>query len=300
MISAFIAHHKLPTTFSDTAQTHYIPVADHIFNMYFLKNVANANSVYFVGINGCQGSGKSTFTDFISKYLRTQYQLNVVAISLDDFYLSRVKRQKLAQNIHPLFATRGVPSTHDMEMLNTTLSSLAVKNTGFTIPRFDKASDEPLSKTQWLRIDEPIDIVLLEGWCWGVTSQTDEQLFAPINELELHQDSDQTWRNHVNDALKEVYEPLYSYMDYWLAIKAPSINCVYQWRAEQERKLQKINEHLVKNRVMSATEILKFTKYFQRLTEQSFHTICQSADIVFHLDSERNIEKIVSKDSIEL
>ena len=284
MISNFITQHKLPEKFRLTIQDYYKPLADSVFNRF-----KASNTPYFVGINGCQGSGKSTLTDFVATYLTTQYQLNVVVMSLDDFYLSSKKRNELAKDIHPLLATRGVPGTHDMVALSHLLTQLTDHKTGFYIPRFNKATDEPYPENQWTLIDKPVDIVLLEGWCWGVQPQTDEQLQAPINELELQHDTSGEWRNYVNQQLKKSYEPLYSKMNFWLALQAPSFDCVYQWRLEQEEKLKARNVDLCDSKIMSPAQILNFTQYFQRLSVQGCNTISHSADAVFHLDYNRQI-----------
>tara|TARA_R110001583_G_scaffold93386_1_gene236265 strand:- start:851 stop:1735 length:885 start_codon:yes stop_codon:yes gene_type:complete len=284
MISAFIEQHKLPAEFKHTVAQYYKPLADRIFNQY-----TKSNKAYFVGINGCQGSGKSTLTDFLASYLRAQYQLNVAVMSLDDFYLSSEKRKQLAQDIHPLLATRGVPGTHDMTALNHVLTQLIERKTGFSIPRFNKATDEPFLEDQWNMIEKPVDITLLEGWCWGVKSQTAEQLQAPINELELQHDTSGEWRNYVNQQLKSAYEPLYTTMDFWLALQAPSFDCVYKWRLEQEQKLKTKNIGLANSKIMSTAEILNFTQYFQRLSVQGCNTISNSADAIFHLDYDRKI-----------
>lgn len=284
MLSDFITRHKLPKEFRLTVKTHYKPLADRIVSLSNKKK-----GVYFVGINGCQGSGKSTLTDFIAEYLMKQYRLNIVVMSLDDFYFSSKKRNQLADDIHPLLATRGVPGTHDVTALHRVLTQLSAQNTGFTIPKFNKAIDEPFPQSQWSTIKRPVDIVLLEGWCWGITSQSDEQLQIPINELELQHDADGKWRNYVNQQLKTTFEPLYKKMDFWLALQAPSFDCVYQWRLEQEQKLQASNIDLSHSKIMSPAEILNFTQYFQRLTIQGNNTLANSADAVFHLDIARHI-----------
>lgn len=289
MLSDFIKQHKLPEQFRDTVAEHYKPLADRIVSQ-FKKN----NKAYFVGINGCQGSGKSTLTDFIAEYLTVEYQLNVVVMSLDDFYLSSEKRHQLARVIHPLLATRGVPGTHDINTLEHVLTQLTEQNLDFSIPKFNKATDEPFPENQWPLINQPVDIVLLEGWCWGVEPQTDEQLKTPINELELQHDKTGEWRNYVNQQLKVAYQPLYKKMDFWLALQAPSFDCVYQWRLEQEQKLQERNIGLANSKIMSPAEVLNFTQYFQRLSVQGCNTISHTADAIFYLDYTRQITEIPS------
>lgn len=293
MLSAFIKQHNLPEEFTLTVAQYYQPLADQLFTL-FAKN----NAPYFVGINGCQGSGKSTLTDFISTYLTTQYQLNVVVMSLDDFYFSSEKRQQLAQDIHPLLATRGVPGTHDVAELNHVLTMLKERKTAFSIPKFNKATDEPFPKTQWTTIEKPADIIIVEGWCWGVKPQTAEQLKAPINELESQQDKTGDWRNYVNQQLKNAYEPLYEKMDFWLALQAPSFDCVYKWRLEQEQKLKNRNMGLTNSKIMTPAQILNFTQYFQRLSVQGCKTFAQSADAIFYLDYGRHITDMHITESV--
>ena len=284
MLSAFIDEHKLPEEFKNTVEQYYKPLADRIFSKFKSKN-----QPYFVGINGCQGSGKSTLTDYIAEYLIDQYQLNVVVMSLDDFYYPSATRNKLAQDIHPLLATRGVPGTHDVKALANVINQLKEHKTGFSIPRFNKATDEPCPKSHWNAIEKPIDIILVEGWCWGVKTQTTEQLQKPINELELQHDKNGIWRNYVNQQLAELYEPLYEKMDFWLALQAPSFDCVYKWRLEQEQKLKDRTVNLSNSKVMTPEEILNFIQHFQRLSVQGCNTISHSADTIFYLNPDRSI-----------
>ena len=283
--------HRLPEEFEQTVEEYYQPLADSIF-----KQFKASDGAYFVGINGCQGSGKSTFTDYIAEYLATTYQLNIIVMSLDDFYLTRQERYKLADKIHPLLETRGVPGTHDITALKQVISQLSEQKTGFKIPRFNKATDEPFPEEEWQHVEKPVDIILLEGWCWGVGSQTDEQLKSPINELELQHDNEGIWRNYVNQQLKTSYEPLYKKMDYWLSLQAPSFDCVYKWRLEQEEKLKAINENLTDSKIMSQEEILNFTQYFQRLSVQACNTISKSADAIFYLENNRHIRQLSLKE----
>ncbi|MEI9906014.1 MAG: hypothetical protein WDN06_20500 [Asticcacaulis sp.] len=99
-----------------------------------------------VGICGAQGSGKSA----LATKLEGQFNGKGVAtcvLSLDDFYLARPARPA---GIHPLFATRGVPGTHDVPAMITVLDALT-RGEPALVPRFDKAADAPLPESQWRR-----------------------------------------------------------------------------------------------------------------------------------------------------
>jgi D-glycerate 3-kinase len=216
-------------------------------------------------------------------------------MSLDDFYYSSEERQVLASSVHPLLATRGVPGTHDIAELTQVLKQLKAGETGFTVRKFNKATDEPCPERDWQVIEQAADIVIVEGWCWGVSPQTEEQLKAPINELEVKHDTSGEWRNYVNQQLKDEYVALYKDMDFWLALQAPSFDCVYKWRLEQEEKLKASNVGLKNSKIMSSAEILNFTQYFQRLSVQACNTFKESADIICYLDSQRKITEVANK-----
>ena len=82
-LSHFIEKHSLSQEVKKTIKTWYAPIAEQI-----ALHQNRTKQPLVIGINGCQGSGKSTLTDFLNQYLRMYFGLNVVSISLDDYYLS--------------------------------------------------------------------------------------------------------------------------------------------------------------------------------------------------------------------
>lgn len=296
MLAEFMNSNRLPNRFKTVAEHVYIPLAERIYQQ--LSGRDSGAAPYFVGVNGCQGSGKSTFSAFIASYLSNTHGLTVVSMSLDDFYLSTNARQSLAVNIHPLLATRGVPGTHNVQCLGEVLTDLENGTFPCKIPTFNKALDEPYEQESWQAIKSAPDVVLLEGWCWGVPAQSTEQLQTPINALEKSQDADASWRTYVNDQIKSDYQPLYGRMNYWIAIQAPSFNCVHRWRLEQEQKLALSLEGsntADKAKLMDSAQVLAFIQFFQRLTEHGMNTLPNSADATLLLDESRNISRALFK-----
>jgi D-glycerate 3-kinase len=175
-----------------------------------------------IGLAGAQGSGKSTLAAQLAKRLRVcagalpngagalpdaggSVPPVSVAVSLDDFYLTRARRQALAAQIHPLFATRGVPGTHDLPLLLDVL--LRVRSgRPVSLPVFDKLADDRLPPQHWRRFAR-IDVLILEGWCIGARPQPAALLAEPINALEDAEDPHAIWRNHVNQALAAMPAP---------------------------------------------------------------------------------------------
>ncbi|NMP30478.1 kinase [Thalassotalea sp. M1531] len=289
MLSDFIVEHNLPSTFASTARQWFVNTANQLSN-----KTSETQTPFFLGINGCQGSGKSTLANFLNHHLSQEKDLAVVNLSLDDFYLSQEKRAELAKTIHPLLATRGVPGTHDTELLADTLSRLK-KRQPVALPRFDKAQDNPIASTLWQLSPTKVDIVIIEGWCWGVEPQNSIKLKAPINQLEQTQDCDGQWRHYVNQQLANFYQPLYQLIDKWLMLKAPSFDCVATWRWQQEQHLAQTITNTKDTKVMSKLEVETFICYFQRLTEHALATLPDKCDLVYTLNQDRKIESAVGR-----
>ena len=76
--------------------------------------------------------------------------------------------------------------------------------------------------------------------------------------------------------------PLFSLIDYWVMLKAPSFECVYQWRWEQERKLiRKQSQNPNKeNLTLNKESLKKFISHYQRITEHSLETLPQNASTI--------------------
>ncbi|MBU3002876.1 kinase [Paraglaciecola arctica] len=283
MINTFINKNKLSGDFIKIAEGYFIPLAEEI-----KTHQLSAKSTYFVGINGSQGSGKSTLSEFLKEYLSETYGLTVEVMSLDDFYFSRIERQIIADDVHPLFKTRGVPGTHNMSLAKSVLQDLKQQRPT-TIPRFNKATDDPHPMSAWTKVNGAVDIVIFEGWCWGVEPQTYEQLKQPVNTFEETEDPNSDWRNHANLQLSLSYLPLYSLMDKWVMLKAPSFADVYAWRLEQEQKLKDATNNKQTSGIMDEKQVQRFIQHYQRLTEHGLSTLPNKCDHVFELNSSRAI-----------
>lgn len=279
----FISAHLLPNDYGEIAHSWFIPIFKKL-----LTHKNSAPETLFVGVNGSQGSGKSTLCSLLCELVNEHSDYRAITISLDDFYLSSQDRQKLAQTEHGLFATRGVPGTHDTQNMNAVFESLK-RGEACSIPQFDKATDNPKVESDWLNITEKVDIVFFEGWCWGVTAQSEADLLSPFNTLESQKDAFGLWRSKVNDSLRLEYEPLYRFFDTWIMLKAPSFDCVYKWRCEQEAKLKLKNP--AGSGLMSDQQILYFIQHYERLTTHCLSTLPASCDIVLSLDENRQIEE---------
>ena len=282
--TAFLARNRLPVEYLGSALKWFNPLGEVL-----AEHQSSAARTLLVAVNGSQGSGKSTLCDYLCSLLQADYGLACISLSLDDFYLTAHQRRQLSMNVHPLLATRGVPGTHDMGLLSRTLDGLLAGDT-VSVPRFDKSADDRVPDVEWQQVNEPVQLVLLEGWCMGAMAQPVDELVEPLNALEANDDADGRWRNYVNTVLTEKFSPLYRRVDRWVMLQAPSFDCVYEWRLEQEQKLASSGAG---DAIMNAAEIARFIQFYQRLTEHCLSRLPARVDHLYRLDEQRNIESYV-------
>lgn len=234
-----------------------------------------------VALSGGQGAGKSTLGGAIVAAAR-HFGIKAVALSLDDFYLTRAERQALGRSVHPLFATRGPPGTHDIPLCEATLR--AVFRPGITsIPVFDKGQDDrsPTART----VAGPVDLALIEGWCLGTRPEPPARLAAPVNALEAREDPAGVWRRHVNAALAGHYARLFATFDHRIHLQVPSLAAVRRWRllAEGER---------APARRLDAAAIDRFVAHYERLTIWMREELGARADVVVELDGRHRVARV--------
>lgn len=209
-----------------------------------------ASTPLVIGINGAQGSGKTTLVNDLVGLLQTR-GIRSIGFSLDDLYLPYQEQRQLAEQHrdNPLLKYRGQPGTQDLELgRQTLLSLLSTKEYSIRIPQYDKSLrggyGDRMAQSEWLTVSRPpaIDVVLFEGWCLG---------FRSLNESELSKYLDQVFKGHsllfkhsrnyssenlrqINSNLKLFETALYPLIDAWIYMRVSDVDVVYRWRKEQE------------------------------------------------------------------
>jgi D-glycerate 3-kinase len=240
-----------------------------------------------VGLCGAQGSGKSTLAAAVAVRLQAT-GLHTVILSLDDLYLPAADRQRLARSVHPLFAVRGPPGTHDVD-LGLRIIDAMVAGKDVLLPRYDKAADDRAPQERWDKVAAPVDVILFEGWCVGAAPQKPEALATPVNALERERDPDGAWRGCINALLGGDYQRLFGRIDFLALLAAPSFEVVTRWRTEQERALRLATQREGRplDKVMSNDQVAAFVQHYERLTRHILAEMPGRADLVLQLDENR-------------
>jgi len=266
-------------------KTFYLPLSRWLYSIY-----KKDNKTKIIGLSGGQGAGKSTITGILKFILKKKYGLDICIFSIDDFYKTKKERKKISKKVHPLFLTRGVPGTHDINLINTTLKNLKKqKFKTVLIPKFDKSNDDRSHKNNWQRIKNPPHLIIFEGWCVGAKHQKEIELKKPLNFVERTFDKDLTWRKTVNNSLKNQYKKIFNKIDKLIYLKAPSFNHILEWRCLQEQKMKLTSKN---KKTMSRSQVKEFIMFYERITRQMMKDFSRISNLTVFLDSKHRSKKI--------
>jgi D-glycerate 3-kinase len=169
-----------------------------------------------------------------------------------------------------------MPGTHRIfEAIDDAVAVL--KGRAVTLPQFDKALDQPAA----FREPQQLSLLIVEGWCLGLTPQSIEQLLTPCNAFESTEDPHANWRLAVNHFLATDYPQYWDLFSCLIWLKAPDWHAICRWRAQQEHDLWQ-----TRGLGMNEIELANFMQTFARLTNHSFDILPEKADIIVQLDNQ--------------
>ena len=263
---------------------------------FWISKRVNKKKPLIIGLAGGQGSGKTTISSILTLILQKYFKLKVFKVSIDDFYKTRNERKKLSQKKHPLLMTRGVPGTHDFNIISNFFKKVKSNNfKNIRLPRFNKAIDDRCNRKLWYKINTKPDVIILEGWCVGATPQNNNELKKPINSLEKTKDQNLIWRKYVNSQLKTNYKKLFNHLNCIIYLKAQNFKLLQSWREKQEKKLWLKNKNKRNSKIMSKGNIINFMQTYQRITQNMFKEAPKYASIILNLNSNHQIRSITFK-----
>ncbi|MDI6826482.1 MAG: hypothetical protein QMD36_04840 [Candidatus Aenigmarchaeota archaeon] len=285
---------KIPEDLTLRLWNVYIPFSEWIVNKR--KNIPK-DKAYILGINGGQGSGKSTLVAVMKLLLEKQGYTSIAA-SIDDYYLPLDRREKLKKRV-PYFWARAPFGTHDVELGIKTFRKLKFKKP-VEIPKFKKdlydGKGDRAPKEEWQKVDR-VDIVLFEGVGVGCCRPLPEQeLDKPtgnelVDRIEKRDDPDGTFRRIVNREV-EKYRPWFDLCDNLIVMKVPSLEKIREWRRLQEIKLREET-----GKGMTDKEVEKFLDYWTPPTWRYVIPLAESEDVdlVFEIGEDHDIKRVIAK-----
>ena len=263
---------------------------------FWINKKADKKRPYFVGLAGGQGTGKTTISSLIKIILTKYFKLKVFRISIDDFYKTRKERISLSKKVHPMLLTRGVPGTHDINMMLKFFKKVKSKKfKRLRLPIFNKAIDDRFNKKKWYDLKDKPDVIIFEGWCVGAKPEKGKTLKKTINSMERVKDHKQIWRKYVNQQLKSKYKNLYSQLNCLIYLKAKNFSLLQKWRLKQERKLWINSKTNFNSKIMSTGDVINFMQTYQRITQNMFKFMPRYASIIFNLNSNHQIKSAIYK-----
>jgi D-glycerate 3-kinase len=245
---------------------------------------------FLLALTGLQGSGKTTWTSGIVRTLNEKHKVKTIGVSLDDFYLDHegLVRVRLENPSNKLLRVRGQPGTHDTALVVEFLRSLVPTTASpheVLIPEFDKSrfngEGDRVPRDHWKKITvstvSTIDVVVLEGWCFGFQPLSESAIEEKWKKAKYGQspsDDDyddgefptRTLQNHALSSYIEINRNLKTYCDMFMGpqyvdflvhLDTNDLMNVYRWRLEQEHAL-----HKTKNRGMSDDQVIEFIRCY--------------------------------------
>lgn len=258
-----------------------------------LEKLYQPKKTIIVGIQGGQGTGKTTLVKVLHKELE-QKGYHVTHFSIDDFYLSLMERKalqkKYAQN--PFYQIpRGLPGTHDLPLLKDVLGLLK-QGKRVEIPLFDKSVEQGQGDRSPLTtfIPERQDFILFEGWCVGipvVSSPTFMRLCAK-NKIPLKKIDPLLQYYPVVLRFIKQYQLLWKFLDFTIMLKPKVVKLHFLWRQQQERELKE-----QRGEGMSSGEIVRFVDLFLPFTYLCYEKLKSNAMIL--IDEKHVFKRILWK-----
>ncbi|MDP3734609.1 MAG: hypothetical protein Q8R37_05255 [Nanoarchaeota archaeon] len=248
------------------------------------------NKTIIIGIQGGQGTGKTTLSRFLQHAL-AKASYTVQSFSLDDFYKTNKERIVLRKKYpHNAFyqIPRGLPGTHRVQLLKETLRKIK-SGTPFELPLFDKslhhAQGDVLRKT--INVTKRPDFVFFEGWCLGLPAVSSTVLQAVSQQYHLNlKNLDPTLQDHkVVLRYAKDYQPLWRFIDYWIMLKPSNTKLHTQWRYKQEQELKKRA-----GKGMTKTEINRFVEPYLPFTYLCYEKV--KPDALFLINEHHCFSKV--------
>ncbi|SCU97467.1 LANO_0E16116g1_1 [Lachancea nothofagi CBS 11611] len=215
-------------------------------------------------VSGPQGSGKTYSSKAIKELLKSaRPKLETIVVSIDDFYLTHDDQCQLARTFadNTMLQGRGLPGTHDMQLLANFMHGVQRNEGSLHIPTYDKSrfGGEGDRVNSLREVSLPVDLVIIEGWFLGFESTSEEKIAAMRSEKNTRRG--EILRTHSLQNFIQINNSFHQYAQtLWDNSRSPSLGVVisadvqniYEWRQEQETHLISESGHGMSNEQVKA------------------------------------------------
>lgn len=283
----------------------YLPLAQWIIQRASRVR-RDHEGAYILGINGAQGSGKTTINHILQLILRSGFHKRVVGFSIDDLYDTYDRRQEKGREISPILAQIRGPGTHDIDLGIGILDRL-VNGVATRIPRFDKSlannQGDRVPESGWLEVNDAQDIVLFEGWNVGEAPLPEGRLGKWFEKI-CDTAGFLQWRDYYIAGLEDTergYAALFSRLDDLVMIRIHDFGEVYANREQAEAKLRRrITRYEREGKAtagmsaMTEQEVRTFVDHYEPWTQHMLLEMPERADLVLWMGAGHRITRITA------
>ncbi len=247
-----------------------------------LDQVQQSPPCSLLGLAAMPGCGKSTLCAWI-KAAAARLGMVVEVLSLDDFYFPGEQLES-AMAGNPWQAPRGIPGSHDVELLLRALQQWRNEGT-CEVPVFDKALRQGRGDRAGTRLLNT-DRLILEGWFVGAGSWPASRHGELSADLTPLSPSELAYRPVIERNLAP-YQEVWRLLDGLWQLSPTTLSTVMAWKRQQNQSQQQqsgfgLAEH----------ELDTMTRSLQVCIPESALVAGRSADVVLRVDAERRVHEV--------
>ena len=230
-----------------------------------------------LGLAAMPGCGKTTLCAWL-KLAAASQGLAVEVVSLDDFYYEG-QALDAAMRDNPWRAPRGIPGSHDVELLQHCLRQWR-SDGAFESPVFEKSLRQGRGdRAGWRALQA--DLLILEGWFVGAGPW-------PASEAELTSlaPSESAYRPVIQRSLAP-YQALWRELDCLWQLRPTALSHVMAWKRQQNQTQQQQT-----GAGLSDPELEAMTRSLQVCMPEAALVAGRSPDVVLQVTAQRGLQAV--------
>lgn len=185
---------------------------------------------------------------------------------------------------------RGLPGTHDIDLLEKVLSALW-RPTGpeldVSLPIFDKSQHSGYGdrSPETVTIREIPDVFVLEGWSLGFRPLTSDALAARWRSAKHASRHSLSSVATINRNLELFADRIYGFFDAHISLSPVSYQYIYAWRTQQEHSMKATNG----GQGMTDEEVITFVDRYMPVYELFGDTMDHQPSLSINIGADRSV-----------